>query len=120
MKLTIFIIFWVLGIIVAFIGNENIRHWKYYVNPKTCLVLNSIFCLLMSWVLVVILFVEGEFELPKRLFHSCRSCYKVRYVEEYLDEDGNPTEPDKCKVRHTYRVYTCDRCGKEIEREQLQ
>lgn len=120
MKLFVFIIFWVAGIVLALLGNKNLREWRDYCNPKTYLFFSVLLTLFISWAMVIILIIEDEFELPKKLYHSCRKHSRIHYVEEYLDEDGNPTDFKNCKVHHTYRVYTCRECGKEIEREQLQ
>ena len=120
MKLTIFIIFWIAGIVLSFLGNRELREFKSYEHPVIFLATGIFLTLMMSWAMVVIMVVEDEFEFPKKLYHSCRKYSRIHYVEEYLDEDGNPVEPKDCKVHHTYKVYTCDHCGKEIEREQLQ
>lgn len=119
MKLIVFIIFWVAGIALVFLGNKNLREWREYYNPKIYLFASVLITLSMSWAMVIILIIEDEFELPKKLYHNCHVNPSLSYEEEYLDENGNRTEFGKHKTHHTYRVYTCRECGKTWK-EQLQ
>jgi hypothetical protein len=120
MKLLLFIIFWISGIVLAFLGDRELREYKCYYHPKIYLFTSILLTLFMSWGMVILLFINDEFELPKKLYHNCNKYFRMSYEEEYLDENGNPTEPSKCKIHHTYKVYYCEHCGKEIKREQLQ
>lgn len=72
MKLIIFIIFWTIGVVLAFLGNRKLREWRDYVHPVLYLVTGSFLCLFMSWVMVMVLLVEDGFEFPRKPHHSCR------------------------------------------------
>lgn len=66
MKATIFIIIWILGIIVALLGNKKLREYQDYYNPNTFLVLGIICSILMSWAMVLAMIMDGTFEFPKK------------------------------------------------------
>lgn len=107
------IIIWLSGSVVALLGNEKIRDYKCYGHPKTFLVTGIILSVSMSWAFVLASLMDDTFRLPDWLYHNCRERSSIDYEEEYLDENGSPTTPDKhFAVHNTYRVYTCRKCGK--------
>lgn len=113
MKVIVFVIFWLIGIVVAFLGNQRLREYKDYVWPKFILISGIFLSIFMSWVLVVLLFFNGEFKLPDKIYHSCYDNSSISYEEVYLDENNNVVGPkDSWKKHETYRVYTCRKCGK--------
>jgi len=66
MKLLIFLIVWFLGTAVAIIGCDRIREYKSYYHPNVFLCVGIILAVGMSWILVFLSAVNGEFSLPKR------------------------------------------------------
>lgn len=119
MNILALIIFWTIGIVIALLGNERIREYKHYDHPKFFLILGIYLSVFMSWVLVILMIINGEFSLPDKIYHNCYKNSSISYEEEYLDENGNKTEFGKHKVHNTYRVYTCRKCGK-VWKEQIQ
>lgn len=117
-KLVIFIIFWAIGSVIALLGNKKIREYRDYFHPVAFLIVGIVLSITMSWAFVGALWMTGEFEFPKRLYHSCRDNSTVYYEEEFLDADGNKVSRNECVVYHLYRVYTCDICGK-VKKEML-
>ena len=65
MKIVIFAIVWVIGIVVALLGNRKLREYKDYYNPKLFLVLGIFLCVFMSWAMVLAMLMDGTFEFPK-------------------------------------------------------
>ena len=66
MKLLIFITIWVIGIIVALLGERRLREYKDYENPKGYLISGIVLCFLTSWLMVFGALMSGTFEFPKR------------------------------------------------------
>ena len=114
MKVIGFVIFWLIGIVVALLGNKRLHEYKDYEYPKFMLISGIFLSIFMSWVLVVLLFFSWEFKLPDKIYHSCyNNSYISSYEEVYLDENNNVVGPkDNWKKHETYRVYTCKKCGK--------
>ena len=102
-----FLIFWIIGIIAAMLGNRKIREYKHYGNPKIFVT--------MSWAMVLALLMSREYILPLWLYHNCMEHSDVTFEEEYLDENGNKVDGYPFSVHHTYRIYTCRICGKVIK-----
>lgn len=119
MKLVAIIVFWAIGAAVAALGNRKLREYKCYSKPRLFLALGILLCIGMSWAMVWYLLMEGEYRLPLKLYHSCMDFSEITYEEEYLDGNGNPTDPKVCKTHNTYRIYTCSRCGKQIKKKLL-
>ena len=120
MNILALIIFWTIGIVIALLGNRKIREYKDYESPKLFLALGIFLSVFMSWALVILMILDDTFKLPDWLHHNCYDNSSISFEEEYLDEDGNKVNVnDKWKVHHTYRVYTCCKCGKTWK-EQLQ
>ena len=63
---TAFIIIWVVGIVVALLGERRLREYKDYDKPITFLITGIALCLLTSWLMVFGALVTGTFEFPKR------------------------------------------------------
>ncbi len=106
-----FIIFWISGVVVALLGNERIREYKYCSHPKLLLILGIFLSVFMSWAFVIPMIITGEFSLPDKIYHNCYENSSISYEEVYLDENGNKTEFGNHKVHNTYKVYTCRKCG---------
>ena len=66
MKILAFIIFWIIGIVIALLGNERIREYKDYDHPKLVLILGILLSVFMSWALVILMIINGEFSLPDK------------------------------------------------------
>ena len=113
------LIFWLAGGLVALLGQQKIREYKDYSNPKVYLIGWILLCFFMSWALVLLLLMNGEYVLPSWLFHNCKESSSISYEEEYFDKDGNKVDGYPFAVHHTYRVYTCRKCGK-VTKEQMQ
>lgn len=113
------LIFWITGIIAAILGVDGVRNYKDYQKPVLGLLMTLFFCICMSWGMVILESIEGNYK-PFWWAHNCYENSIVSWEEEYLDKDGNKVGPDdKWTVHHTYRTYTCRKCGK-VRREQLQ
>jgi hypothetical protein len=112
------IIFWVIGIIVALLGNRGLMEYNDYDCPKLYLAMSIFLCVSMSWALVFLSLIDDTCRLPSWLYHNCYNNSDITYEEEYLDKDGNKTDFKNCKTHNTYRVYTCRKCGK-IRKEQI-
>lgn len=65
LKSIIFLVVWGLGVIVALLGNKNLREYQHYHNSKLYLVSGIILTITMSWALVVLMIINCEYELPK-------------------------------------------------------
>ena len=114
-----FIIFWIIGIVIALLGNKKIREYKDYGHPKLFLIFGILLSVFMSWAFVISMIITGDFSLPDKIYHNCYENSSISYEELYLDENGNKTEFGNHKVHNTYKVYTCRKCGKTWK-EQLQ
>jgi len=66
LKLIIFIVIWIAGIVIALLGSEKLRDWKHYENPVSFLIMGIWLCILMSWVMVFLSIMNEEFSFPKR------------------------------------------------------
>ena len=119
MKILAFIIFWIIGIVIALLGNKKIREYKDYGHPKLFLIFGILLSVFMSWVFVISMIITGDFSLSDKIYHNCYENSSISYEEVYLDENGNKTEFGNHKVHNTYKVYTCRKCGKTWK-EQLQ
>ena len=113
------IIFWLIGGFVALLGNENIRDYKCFDNPRLYLAIGIFLCFLMSWAMFVLSVMFETYSLPLWLYHDCYKHSDISYEEEYFDKDGNRVNGYPFHIHNTYRVYTCRICGK-VKREQLQ
>lgn len=113
------LIFWIIGIIAALLGNKRIREYKHYESPKIFLTLGIFLCITMSWSMVLALLMSREYILPLWLYHNCMEHSDVTFEEEYLDENGNKVDGYPYSIHHTYRIYTCRICGK-VTKEKLQ
>ena len=109
------LIFWLIGSVIAMLGERKIREYKQYENPKFFLCLGIFVTISMSWTLVFLLLVSGEYTLPLCIYHNCKEHSIISYEEEYLDENGNKVDGYPYSAHHTYRVYTCRLCGKVIK-----
>ena len=107
-KILFFSVFWAAGIAAAFLGNRKLREWRCYENPVGFLVTGCFLCVFMSWVLVILLSLEGDWVLPESIWHNCRKHVHIHF--EDVMEDG---------VHKTYRVHTCRTCGKTVKREEV-
>lgn len=119
MKILAFIIFWIIGIVIALLGNKKIREYKDYNHPKLFLIFGILLSVFMSWAFVISMIITGDFSLSDKIYHNCYENSSISYEEVYLDENGNKTEFGNHKVHNTYKVYTCCKCGKTWK-EQLQ
>lgn len=63
---TAFIIFWIVGIIVALLGERRLREYKDYDKPKAYLASGIALCVLTSWLMVIGAVMSDTFEFPKR------------------------------------------------------
>lgn len=63
---TAFIIIWVIGIVIALLGERRLREYKDYDNPTTYLVTGIVMCVVTSWLMVIGALMSGTFEFPKR------------------------------------------------------
>ena len=111
------LIFWIIGIIVALLGDKKIRQYKQYENPRIFLTIGIFLCITMSWAMVFCLLITNEYVLPLWLYHNCMEHSDVTFEEEYLDENGNKVDGYPYSTHRTYRVYTCRICGKVIKEE---
>ena len=66
MKLLIFIVIWVIGSIMALLGERRLREYKQYDNSTTYLIIGITLCLFTSWLMVFGALVNGTFEFPKK------------------------------------------------------
>lgn len=66
MKILAFIIFWIIGIVIALLGSERIREYKDYDHPKLVLILGILLSVFMSWIFVILMIIDGEFSLPDK------------------------------------------------------
>ena len=114
MNVIVFVIFWLIGTVIALLCNERLHEYKDYDHPKFMLIGGIFLSILMSWALVLFLILNDEFELPEKIYHSCfENSYISSYEEVYLDENNNVVGPkDNWKKHETYKVYTCRICGK--------
>ena len=64
-KLVIFIIFWLIGSVVALLGNKKIREYRDYFHPVASLIVGIVLSVILSWTFVGALWMAGEFEFPK-------------------------------------------------------
>ena len=119
MKILVFSIFWVVGIVVAFLGNEKLRDYKNYHSPVKYLIIGSVLCATMSWVMVFLLVLNMNFSLPKSIWHNCENFSRISYEEEYLDENGEHADSENFKIHNCYRITKCGYCGKVIERKRI-
>jgi hypothetical protein len=113
------VIFWLSGSVIALLGNQKIREYKYYDYPWIFLIIGILLSFCMSWVYILTSLMDDTFKLPNWLYHNCRDNSSIHYEEEYLDNEGNQVTYEDHTVHHTYRVYTCNICGK-VEKEMLQ
>lgn len=120
-KIILFSIFWLIGIVFAILGESKIREYKDYEHPYLIRYTGIFLCVVMSWAYVMALLMNCKYILPTSIYHNCRNYIEVTFEEEYLDKDGNKvTVNDDYDVHHTYRYYTCGKCGKIIDKTQLQ
>lgn len=63
---TAFIIIWVVGIVVALLGERRLREYKDYDKPTAYLVTGIVMCVVTSWLMVFGALISGTFEFPKR------------------------------------------------------
>jgi len=66
MKLIIVISIWLLGTIVALLGERRLREYKDYDHPKRYLITGIALCVFTSWLMVFGALMSGTFEFPKR------------------------------------------------------
>lgn len=118
MGIILFGVFWLFGGIVNVLCWKRVGDYKNYNKPKMYVAILLSF--IMSWILVYYSIVNDQFEIPNWLYHDCMEHSKITFEEEYLDKDGNKTDWEHCKVHHTYKIYTCQHCGKVCRKEQLQ
>ena len=106
------IIFWLIGGFVALLGNENIRDYKCYENPRSYLATGIFLCFLMSWAMFVLSVMSESYSLPLWLYHNCRKHSDISYEEESFDNDGYRFNGYPFHIPRTYKVYSCRICGK--------
>ena len=63
---TAFIIIWLVGIVVALLGERRLREYKDYDKPIAFLITGIALCVLTSWLMVFGALMSGTFEFPKR------------------------------------------------------
>lgn len=83
------IIFWLIGGFVALLGNENIRDYKCFDNPRLYLATGVFLCFLMSWAMFILSVISETYSLPLWLYHDCYKHSGISYEDGYFDKDGN-------------------------------
>lgn len=63
---TAFIIIWLIGIVLALLGERRLREYKDYDRPVAFLVTGIALCVVTSWLMVIGALMSGTFEFPKK------------------------------------------------------
>ena len=116
-------IIWIIGGIVNVFTSERVRDYKNYSNPETYLLIGLFLCFTMSWALTYLNIVHDEFYIPEKIYHDCMKHAKITFEDIDYDKNGmvmKKYDHDLCDRRETYRIYTCQYCGKVIKKEKLQ
>lgn len=117
MKIVLFIIFWLIGGLIAVLCSKRVKEYKHYEHPKFFLASGIFLCITMSWVMIELLLINNEFVVPLWLYHNCYEHSTVSFEDVYLDKDGNKTDSKDYHTHKVYRIYTCQVCGKVIKEE---
>lgn len=65
-KLIIVLIIWLIGTILALLGEKRLRDYKDFRNPTTFLIIGIILCVITSWLMVLGALINRTFEFPKK------------------------------------------------------
>lgn len=123
MSITVLFIIWIIGSIVNLFTNVRIRDYKDYPDTYIYLLITLTLSITLSWALIYLNIVNGEFYIPKWIYHNCMKHSIITIEDTDYDKDGNIMAEYNETIfghRETYKVYTCKYCGKEIKRERLQ
>ena len=59
-------IIWLIGVVLALLGERRLREYKDYEHPKAYLIGGILLCIFTSWLMVFGALMNGTFEFPKR------------------------------------------------------
>lgn len=66
----LFLIVWIVGVILALLGEKRLREYKDYKYPEIFLTVGIILCVFTSWLMVFGALMNKTFELPKIQRHN--------------------------------------------------